>query len=233
METIAKTLEKDISTISKEKASRLLWLGRYTERAYITLHLLRKYHDLMIDEDEFAYITYCEKMGIENQYRSSADFMNRYLYDRTNPDSLISMLTFANDNAIVLREEITSETLSYIQLSISHLNDCVERKCNIVDLQHITDYLLAFWGSVDARVGSSSLRCVLKAGKLMECIDLYIRFDYSFDRIYQFFIPLSDLVSKEKYIFNEEKLKHLHKSMTRNSYKDAKTLESVNGLFYA
>ncbi|MDD2798896.1 MAG: alpha-E domain-containing protein [Bacteroidales bacterium] len=233
METITLTQEKNISTLSKEKASRLYWLGRYTERAYASLHFLRKYHDIMIDGDKNAYILYCSKMGIENKYSSDEDFMKSYLYDSENPDSLSSMLNLANDNAIVLREEITSETLSYIQLSISHLNACAKQNCDMLELQSITDYLLAFWGSIDARIGNASLRCVLKSGKLIEGIDLHIRFDYSFERIFELFVPLHELVSKEKYIFNEEMLKHLHKLMTRSTYQDDKTLESVNGLFYA
>ena len=38
-----------------------------------------------------------------------------------NPDSIISNLNRAYDNAIVLRESIGSETLSYIQLSLIHI----------------------------------------------------------------------------------------------------------------
>ena len=36
-------------TIPANKANRLYWLGRYTERVYISLHLLRRYYDRMID----------------------------------------------------------------------------------------------------------------------------------------------------------------------------------------
>ena len=35
--------------ISVTKANSLYWLGRYEERVYITLHLLRKCYDKMID----------------------------------------------------------------------------------------------------------------------------------------------------------------------------------------
>ena len=37
------------ATISAAKANRLYWLGRYAERAYLNLHLLRKYYDKTID----------------------------------------------------------------------------------------------------------------------------------------------------------------------------------------
>ena len=39
-----------------------------------------------------------------------------------NPDSIISNLNRAYDNAIVLRESIGSETLSFIQLAIYEMN---------------------------------------------------------------------------------------------------------------
>ena len=35
--------------ISANKANSLFWLGRYEERVYITLHLMRKCYDKMID----------------------------------------------------------------------------------------------------------------------------------------------------------------------------------------
>ena len=231
MDAILFAEETDITTLSKEKTSRLLWLGRYSERAYITLHLLRKYNDKMIDEDDQAYAGFCNKMGIANQYESSSDFMNRYLYDRENPDSLISMLNNANDNAIVLREEITSETLSYIQMAICHLAGCVEKRCDILELQDITDNLLAFWGSIDERIMSSSLRCVLKTGKLLESIDLHLRFDYSFVRVHSLFNALKDLIVKERLIFDEEILTRLQSLMTVSDYRSPESLLLVNRLF--
>lgn len=42
--------------LSTTKANRLFWLGRYAERVYIALHLLRKHFDLMIDEDVTAVL---------------------------------------------------------------------------------------------------------------------------------------------------------------------------------
>ena len=36
-------------TISATKANRLYWLGRYAERVYISLHLLRRYYDKMTE----------------------------------------------------------------------------------------------------------------------------------------------------------------------------------------
>ncbi len=233
MEYMIETTEANMDTLSKDKADRLMWLGRYAERAYISLHFLRKYHDMMIDENEQAYEEFCFKMGITNRYESAEDFMYRYLYDKDNPDSMLNMLVSANDNAIVLREEITSETLSYIQLAICHFKLSAEKRDDMGDLQYLTDFLLAFWGSVDVRVANSSMRSVLKAGRFIERIDLYIRFGYPQERINQLFLPLSDQISREKSIFNGELLRKIMIQMTEKSYEASEALGVVNRLYSA
>lgn len=139
------------NTISAIKANRLYWLGRYTERVYISLHLLRRYYDKMIDGKPKEYEEYYQKLDISNPYPDKESFRIGYMYDDKNPCSLMSGLTAATDNAIVLREEIMSETLSYIELSLSYIRKSAEKKDdNITDLQPITDYLLAFWGSFES-----------------------------------------------------------------------------------
>lgn len=116
------------NTISAIKANRLYWLGRYTERVYISLHLLRRYYDKMIDGKPKEYEEYYQKLDTSNPYPDKESFRIGYMYDDKNPCSLISGLTAANDNAIVLREEIMSETLSYIELSLSYIRKSAEKR---------------------------------------------------------------------------------------------------------
>jgi uncharacterized alpha-E superfamily protein len=220
-------------SISIDKASQLYWLGRYTERVYTSLHLLRKHFDLMIDFDKDAYQTFCFQMGIKNVYTSANDFMERYLYDETNSDSVVNMLERAKDNAILLRKEITSETLSYIELSIAHIHQCKADKKGINDLQAITDYMLAFWGSIDERIFTSYTRNVLKFGKYLECAELNIRFDYSFARVRQICKRLVETIDKECYIYDELALMMLEQQMTADQYKSPATLLLLNKLFKA
>ena len=99
-------------TISATKANRLYWLWRYAERVYISLHLLRRYYDKMIDGLPEDYEGFYEKLDANNPYPDMESFRLGYMYDDKNPCSLISGLTAAYDNAVVLREEITSETFS-------------------------------------------------------------------------------------------------------------------------
>ena len=108
--------------ISVEQADHLYWLGRYTERVYTTLRVYFQSFDTMIDEKADSYQKFCESVDIPNIYISKEDFLKRYPFDPDNPDSIISNLNRAYDNAVVLRESIGSETLSYIQLAIYDMN---------------------------------------------------------------------------------------------------------------
>lgn len=143
----------------------------------------------------------------------------------------------ANDNAIVLREEIMSETLSYIQLSLCHIRKSAEKgDPNITDLQPITDYLLAFWGSIDERVFDERIRNFLKIGRLVENIDMHIRFDYPFYRIEEAYDCLKHCAETEDGIFDQTILKHLDELLTKDQYEHptpdykVKVLKYINHL---
>lgn len=225
------TSQSSNPSISLNKASNLYWMGRYAQRVYIILHFLRKEFDLMIDENDKAYETFCQKLGIENRYASADDFLKSYLYDNNNPDSVINMLDKTKSNAMVLREEIMSETLSYIELSISQIELCREKACDIHELQAITDYMLAFWGSIDERILNKHTRRIIKFGKYTENIDLHLRFGYSFSRIDGIFGLMLDNVEKECYICNKSVLDSLKQTMTPESYKHPAVLSMLNNLF--
>jgi uncharacterized alpha-E superfamily protein len=217
-------------TISNTKAENLFWLGRYVQRVYIILHYLRKYMDVMIDENENAYNLFCEKLGIENNYTSSEDFIHNYLFDKGNDNSLISMLTNASSNAILLREEIKSETFAYIQMSICHIESCA-KDSELNDLQAVTDFLLAFWGSVDERMSKRDVRNMVKAGKYTEALDLHIRFDYPQERILYLLNRLEKHTEKEKTTFDQILFLQLKKEMESPSYNKVTALEMIGRLF--
>jgi len=231
MQTLTAT--KINSGVSSAKASRLYWLGRYAERVYLTLHMLRKHFDLMIDEDKDSYITFCTKMGIENKYTSAEDFTKRYLFDCSNPESVISMLDRVKDNAMMLREEIMTETLCYIELSIAHMNKPEVQDKGIEGLQRITDYMLAFWGSIDERIVDNQIRHSIKFGKFVESLDLHIRFDYQFNRVEGIFNRLLHTIEKECYICDEMTLLTLKQHFTFDDYKNIGVLQLTNSLFRA
>ena len=161
--------------ISVEQASRLYWLGRYTERVYSTIRMFFKSYDTMIDKEKDSYIRFCNSVDIPNIYESKEDFLKRYPFDEKNADSIISNLNRAYDNAIVLRENISTEALSYIQLAIYEMQKAAKSSAPLFELQHVLDEILAFWGSIDDRIDCEDVRNIIKAGKRIERIDLYAR----------------------------------------------------------
>lgn len=170
--------------ISAANANRLYWLGRYEERVYMTLHLLRKCYDKMIDGKPEDYAAFWQKFDAGKAYTTTEEFTYGMMYDENNPSSILSAQTYAMDNAMMLRENITSETLSYLEMSIAKIKSCKQDGAmNISDLQQVTDWSLAFWGSADQRIFNQKALILMHIGRTIEYMDMMLRFDYAFNRI--------------------------------------------------
>lgn len=161
--------------ISIENTDRLYWLGRYSERVYTTIRLFSTSYDSMIDATPASYEEFCRKLNIPNIYTSGENFIRTYCFDAEDPNSILSNLTRAYDNGITLREEIGTETLSYIQLALYAMNKAGLSESPLVELQEVADNLLAFWGMVDDSIDSENVRNLIKVGKRVERLDLYAR----------------------------------------------------------
>lgn len=164
-----------MGVISIEQTDRLFWLGRYTERVYTTISLFSDKVDQMLDGQPGAYGEFCRDLDIPNIYASDEDFQKRYAFDKNDENSILSNLERAYDNAIVLREAIGSETLSYIQLAIYEMNKAEQSSAPLLELQKVQDNILAFWGIADDLIASENVRNIIKVGKRVERIDLYAR----------------------------------------------------------
>lgn len=170
--------------ISAIKANRLYWLGRYVERVYMTLHLLRRVYDKMIDGEPQDYKAFWQKLDMSDSYASTGEFTLGMMYDEENPSSILSSLNCAMDNAILLREDIKSETMSYIEMSRALIKQYrSEAMSNITNLQPVTDWMLAFGGSLSQRVDSPKVLSLIAIGQKIEKIDIMLRFCYCYDRI--------------------------------------------------
>ena len=129
--------------ISIKSTDNLFWLGRYVERVFTTLRVFSEYYDKMIDKDENAYIDFCNKLGIENTYSYKQEFITKYLFDENDPNSVMSNLLCAYDNAVVMRNEISSETLSYIQMAVNYMEQGRESSAPMLKLQEVFDCIFA------------------------------------------------------------------------------------------
>ena len=170
--------------ISATKANRLYWLGRYEYRVYLTLHQLNKCFDEMIDGEPDDYTEFWSKLDATGIYKTNEEFTFGMLYDDTNPCSVLSAQKFAMDNAILLREDIMSETLSYLEMSVALLKKCKqEATVNISHLQPVIDWALAFWGSAEQRLQNHKALDIMMIGRNIENLDMQIRFNYPFRRV--------------------------------------------------
>lgn len=165
-----------MGAITLEKANHLFWLGRYAERMTGVIRLFMITYDKMIDIDSNAYIEFCKNLSIPyDVYKDDLDFSYRFVYDETLPDSLISTIKRAYDNAIVLREEITGDTYAYIDLA-KRILEKENPGTLMLELQNVLDYINAFWGSANDTVDENS-RVIIKCGKHAEKLDIQYRFN--------------------------------------------------------
>lgn len=164
--------------ISLEKSNHLYWLGRYSERAFTTIRTFMDAYDSMLDQDPNAYRRVCEKLSIPDVYGCKEVFIINYLFDETDPNSVYSNLSRACDNASVMRDMLSSTALGYVQLALDVMEASKKETFCLLHLQEVLDDLYAFWGCVDDYVESSACRNIMKAGRYVERVDLYIRLGY-------------------------------------------------------
>lgn len=160
--------------ITVDKSDHLFWLGRYTERVQTTLKYYLKTADLMLDCDPNYYAVLCEKVGIPDVYGSGENFKKKYPFDPTDGNSIISSLNRAYDNAIVMRDYIGTETMAYIQLAIDDVKHAEQSYSQLADLILVIDHLYAFWGCVNDMIDDEQIRNIIKLGKGLERLDLYL-----------------------------------------------------------
>ncbi|MCM1083792.1 MAG: alpha-E domain-containing protein [Clostridium sp.] len=216
--------------ISVEHMDRLYWLGRYSERVYSTLKFFSERYDTMIDMEENAYEEYCRRQEIPNIYTSSEDFVSRYCFDKTDVNSIFSNLMRAYDNAIVLREEIGSETLAYIQLAVYAMNKAKESDAPLIPLMSVKDDIVAFWGIADDQIDSEYVRNIIKVGKRIERIDLYARMHYKASELVREVRRLTGRIDRTGLSYNHANLMKLNYfcEMDELDYKEiVKTVEAL------
>ncbi len=169
---------------SKIRVEHLYWLGRYAERVLTTSHYLMDMFDKMIDDQEVDYAGFCSQLGIPNIYADTADFCWRYLFDPKDPNSILSNLHYAYDNAIVIREILSTECLSYIQMAVYAMESAPMSYSPVLSLQEVIDNILAFRGSCEEYMDDTT-RNIVRCGNSVERIDLYLRLDYRSSKLPQ------------------------------------------------
>lgn len=157
------------------KTNRLFWLGRYVERTLIEVDLMQQAYDQAIDGIELDYEQLCDQLEIDCPYSSAEEFLHGFLFDEGYPNSVISTLNRAYDNAIVLREVLSSSALSYIQMAVNVMQSAAAGVAPMLELQSVEDLLYAFRGCSDDSILDKDSRYTVKCGSSVERIDMFVR----------------------------------------------------------
>lgn len=215
--------------ISLEKVDNLLWLGRYSERVYTTIKEFFISYDRMIEHPNF-YVKYCEDFQIPNIYSDMSDFVKRYLKDTDDPNSIISNLYRAYDNCIVLRNEIGSPTMSYLELAVDDLNSIKDFDSFIIDLQSVLDHILAFWACLDDDVEDYETRNIVKLGKRLERMDMYLYLRKDQKVLMKAYEMLEHRLEKSNLPYNKEALINVKIMLDNNKLDYAKAISLIESL---
>ena len=211
--------------ISLEQSDRLYWLGRYAERVYTTIGLFFDAYDTMLDKFDMEYKDFCRKLNIPNIYEGPLDFCERYAFDAADGNSIISNLLRAYDNAIVLREEIGSEALCYIQLAIYDMQKTASSDAPLIGFQKVQDNLMAFWGICDDHIANNVVRNILKLGKRHERVDLYVRLNRETDAVTREALRFEDYLKRSGVKYNQQALLEFKEHLKAESFDYAKAIE--------
>lgn len=169
---------------SLTKLGRLFWLGRYVARVSIETEVVEEMFDKIIDDPLYDYVSFCDKLEIPSDpYADANDFIKRFILDKDDPFSVFTNVSHAYDNAIVLRETISSGALSYIQVAMNLMETAEHGAAPMLELQGVRDMLYAFRGCLDDALYDSENRYTLKVGSSVERIDMYIRLGLNNDKM--------------------------------------------------
>ena len=215
--------------ISLERIDNLIWLGRYSERIYLTIKEFFFYYDKMLD-DPNLYKEYCYILQILMIYENPKDFIDRYVCDPTISDSLLSNLFRAYDNCIVLRNEIGTESMTYLEMALYQLQEIKNSDSLLLDLQLVMDHILAFWACISENVFDYDVRNIIKLGQRQERLDMYLRLKKEKEKIKMAFESLEHRLYKTILPYNIEYLDILKEEIKKEEMDHQVCIRCTEGL---
>lgn len=175
-----------LALVTASKAENLYWLGRYTERVFTTLGQFFPFYDRVMDTDVDAFRPFARALDLPEDFEDFDAFVDSFLYDADNPDSVRSAIVSAFRNAVILRPEISSRLLQYIELAMGKIVDAArngDAAKGVYAQRDIADDMLAFWGGIENSPSEPTLKSLLFIGKYVERIDLYTRLGLSMEEL--------------------------------------------------
>ncbi|MDR1728231.1 MAG: alpha-E domain-containing protein [Acidobacteriota bacterium] len=157
------------------KTNRLFWLGRYNERVYTSLKFVVALYDRSIDGPPTDYAEVCRRLDIPCPYSCAEEFFRSFIFDVSNPDSIAQSADRMLGNGMVLREVISSTTLSYLQMAVNALRLAAKSGSPALELQWVLDDIMAFRGSFEDFIVDETVRNIIKCGISVERVSMFER----------------------------------------------------------
>lgn len=166
-------------------ANSMYWLGRYLERVENYARFIDVNFNLMLDlphdiEEQWKplikatgdYDAYVRKHKTFDK-NSSIHFL---AFDYDNPNSLISSITFARENARITRENLTKETWEKINLAYHFVKKGAEKKVWLKEdprdfFESVKSQILLLYGLADSTVARTEGWHFRQLGQLLERAD--------------------------------------------------------------
>lgn len=161
---------------------------------------------------------------------NSLEDTKNFSFDDNNPSSVSYSLARAYDNAIVLRDEIGTETFSYIQMAVYEMKSAQRSGTPLMQLQKVIDNIAAFWGMADDRIEDEHARGIIKLGKRIERVDLYSRMNAGREEICREIRRLTYRIAKTGLHYNSAGLERLNELAKADNLNRAEIVKEVEGL---
>ena len=152
-------------------------------------------------------------MGIACHYENTAAFIRSYYFDAGNADSVAASLAHAYDNAIVLRETLSSDTLAYVQMAVTAMELAAKSSGPAVELQWVLDDIMAFRGSCEENIEEEINRNIIKSGASLERVDIFLRLGYPQEQCLKEVRHLASRLKKAQLAVNENNMQFLLNSL--------------------
>ena len=178
--------DNHVGTVMKENKGYFL-KGFYDELDKEICFQIRKLFDCGFDYILTTNYSYELEYTI---YGDKLTFIRSFLYDTENQNSVAYSLERAYDNGIVLREEISTEALSFLQMAKDSLKKSELSSNTRLSLLPLKDILYSFWGCIMDNVYDEEVWNLIFCGKSMERVALYLRLKADFSGINQEFNKL-------------------------------------------
>lgn len=219
-----------MGTLSLEKIDHLLWLGRYVERSYTTLRFITVTYDKAIDSTDGNWKGQLEELGFASETENVLEFFRDCLFNEANLCSLAHSMGAAYDNAVMLRDVLGTESLSYVQMATDAIKAAESSESPLLDLQLVQDNIMAFKGCIDDYVADDASRNIIKCGISVERIDLYARLSYRLDCLKQETHRLASRIDRTGAPYDKQAFKDLIDIVFAPNFPESATYETLGKL---